>query len=430
MKNGLLLFSFLLFFSSLLKSQVYVDQITGNIDQGGRPAQYFPDFGFCPIETADDFTVPSGSTWNIDSVFTEGSFSTGFGSSSFDTVIVTFFNDNSGMPGNSFIMDTIILDSTNTDNKLEVVLTNTIQLSAGTYWISVDAVMPFNNGLPPGGQWFQGAYGATPTGNEWYLRDPCDLFATGITAWQSATSQGSAVSNLMFMLKSGPCSITSDTTVTITDAVLSSNQPNASYQWLDCSSNNLISGAINQSYNATSNGSYACIITNGCATDTSSCQQINCINSINNNIAVSNNNLHAMDSSASYQWFDCTTGNTISGANSQVYTVTQTGSYACALINGCAADTTSCINIIINGIDQNFLNNNINVYPNPTSQYINIETGNLKLNQIKIFTLTGELVLQPAVTSKSIDLSPFSNGIYIIQLETDSAIRHYKIVKE
>lgn len=430
MKNYTLLFISLFLLLTSTKSQVYVDQITGYVDQGGRPAQYFPDFGYCTIETADDFTVPAGSTWDIDSVFTYGTFSTGI-SSYFDTVIVTFFNDNSGVPGNSIHIDTVVLDSSNTDNYLEVALDNTVHLTAGTYWLTVDAIMPFNNGLPPGGQWFQGAFGSTPIGNEWYIRDPCDLFGTGITTWHSATSQGSTVFDLMFMLKSGPCNVVNDTSVQVVDATLTSNQSNANYQWIDCSNNSIIDGATFQSYTATVNGSYACIITNGCALDTSSCQQINCLNNINNGIAVSNNDLHAMDTAASYQWIDCSNGNIpINGATSQVYTVTQTGSYACALTSGCATDTTNCINIIINGVNETSENSDIKLYPNPVAQTLYLETNQLKVHKIRVYTLTGEQLILIPNNIKSIDLSHLSSGVYVIHIETENRTFYRKIVKE
>jgi uncharacterized repeat protein (TIGR03803 family) len=54
--------------------------------------------------------------------------------------------------------------------------------------------------------------------------------------------------------------------------VVSANQNGAVYQWLNCNNSNLpISGATNQSYTATVNGSYAVKVTLGSCPDTSSC---------------------------------------------------------------------------------------------------------------------------------------------------------------
>jgi hypothetical protein len=68
---------------------------------------------------------------------------------------------------------------------------------------------------------------------------------------------------------------TIDITVTTTDSNITSNTSGATYQWLDCDSNNIVmSGAIFQSFIASENGNYAVQVTeNGC-TDTSACVTI------------------------------------------------------------------------------------------------------------------------------------------------------------
>ncbi len=69
---------------------------------------------------------------------------------------------------------------------------------------------------------------------------------------------------------------TVDTSVSRNLSTFTSNETGATYQWLNCDSNFMaISGATNQSYTATTNGSYAVVVSkNGC-TDTSACQMIN-----------------------------------------------------------------------------------------------------------------------------------------------------------
>ncbi|MBT5403219.1 MAG: T9SS type A sorting domain-containing protein, partial [Crocinitomicaceae bacterium] len=73
-----------------------------------------------------------------------------------------------------------------------------------------------------------------------------------------------------------------DTTVTPSGFLLTANQSGASYQWLDCPAMTPISGAVGQSYSATSNGDYAVIISyNGC-TDTSGCYTVNSVGIMEN----------------------------------------------------------------------------------------------------------------------------------------------------
>lgn len=68
-----------------------------------------------------------------------------------------------------------------------------------------------------------------------------------------------------------------DLTVTQNNEILMSNQTGATYQWINCASLSAIAGETNQSFNATTNGDYAVVVTfNGCA-DTSVCVNVSSI---------------------------------------------------------------------------------------------------------------------------------------------------------
>jgi hypothetical protein len=63
-----------------------------------------------------------------------------------------------------------------------------------------------------------------------------------------------------------------NTTVTLDGLNLTSNQANATYQWIDCAHDNiLIEGATSQTFTATINGEYAVVITTANCSDTSDC---------------------------------------------------------------------------------------------------------------------------------------------------------------
>ena len=71
--------------------------------------------------------------------------------------------------------------------------------------------------------------------------------------------------------------------VTQTGTLLTADESGASYQWLNCLAMTPISGAVNQSYTATTNGDYAVTITkNGCS-DTSVCYSVTGVSIIENN---------------------------------------------------------------------------------------------------------------------------------------------------
>ncbi|REK05658.1 MAG: T9SS C-terminal target domain-containing protein [Bacteroidetes bacterium] len=73
------------------------------------------------------------------------------------------------------------------------------------------------------------------------------------------------------------------TTTTAANSIITANNPNANYQWLDCNNNyTIITGAINQSYAPIVNGSFAVELTeNGCV-DTSTCVLITTVGIIEN----------------------------------------------------------------------------------------------------------------------------------------------------
>jgi hypothetical protein len=53
--------------------------------------------------------------------------------------------------------------------------------------------------------------------------------------------------------------------------VLVASQPGATYQWINCTTNQPINGAVNSFYLPTQTGNYAVIVTNGVCVDTSGC---------------------------------------------------------------------------------------------------------------------------------------------------------------
>jgi hypothetical protein len=61
------------------------------------------------------------------------------------------------------------------------------------------------------------------------------------------------------------------TTTTVSDFTITATASGATYQWINCANNQVISGAISQSYTATANGEYAVIVTQNDCSDTSAC---------------------------------------------------------------------------------------------------------------------------------------------------------------
>jgi hypothetical protein len=143
---------------------------------------------------------------------------------------------------------------------------------------------------------------------------------------------------------------TIDTVVTRSGNTLTALQSGATYQWINCTTNQPINGASGQSYNATSPGWYAVMVTiNGCS-ELSACKQIKKVSLPN------------------------------------------------PPINGTA------------DLDEEQLNN-VLIYPNPANDQITIEYENPNEWEVELIDVSGRKVLR-SINEKVIDISGINPGMY------------------
>ena len=81
---------------------------------------------------------------------------------------------------------------------------------------------------------------------------------------------------------------------------------------------------------------------------------------------------------------------------------------------------------------QNLKSNTVSVYPNPTTGITKLNFADLNVLRIKISSLTGKTIIEKTGIQKSttIDLSTYTNGIYIVSILTDNKTLVKKIVKK
>lgn len=72
--------------------------------------------------------------------------------------------------------------------------------------------------------------------------------------------------------------------------------------------------------------------------------------------------------------------------------------------------------------------NDIKIYPNPSSNILQIESSD-NIENIKIYDISGRLVIQQKTVSDEVDISKLSIGSYIIQIQTKRGIAIRKIQK-
>ncbi len=106
----------------------------------------FTDFPTFSSDLADDFVVPGGQTWNVQSIDADGVFFNGPGPANSFNVFV--YADNAGLPGTQ-VYSTLNQSYSVVGTTYTVNLSPAAVLSPGTYWIEIQANMTF----VPNGEW-------------------------------------------------------------------------------------------------------------------------------------------------------------------------------------------------------------------------------------------------------------------------------------
>jgi hypothetical protein len=100
--------------------------------------------------------------------------------------------------------------------------------------------------------------------------------------------------------------------------------------------------------------------------------------------------------------------------------------YNCDSINETSVITQNCTSINEN------INNSVKTYPNPFSDNINIQFTDNDFSELSIYNTIGKLIFNENIkglNSFNINTKDFAKGIYILQLNNESEINSYRIIK-
>jgi photosystem II stability/assembly factor-like uncharacterized protein len=162
------------------------------LSNGTRPSQQFTDFGNLIAQSADDFEIPSGQTWSLESVFAPGAVN---GTPVLNAAIVEIYSDSIGGP-NQLIYNSGVIAPVGGSSDLTLNFPSPVSLSTGKYWISVYVRLAFG----AGNQWFWRTT-ATINGVQAQFKDAGDLFGTGATDWsEMSTVFGGAPVDMVYTL--------------------------------------------------------------------------------------------------------------------------------------------------------------------------------------------------------------------------------------
>jgi len=137
--------------------------------------------------------------------------------------------------------------------------------------------------------------------------------------------------------------------------------------------------------------------------------------------------------SFTYQWLNCDSNSTpIVGATNQYYVPQNSGNYSVVVSSSSCSKTSYCFNISGLSVTNLFENNQINIYPNPTNNLINIRQEKANSITIQVLDITGKVLLTKSSTNQltTIDLSEFTNGIYLVKVSGGGDVRVEKVIKE
>ena len=97
---------------------------------------------------------------------------------------------------------------------------------------------------------------------------------------------------------------------------------------------------------------------------------------------------------------------------------------------GCIDNICQNITITIVGIDEKDNQNNLVIYPNPTSNYLTIVNGGLGVKELTIVDLLGKTVKTSSTNKNSINVAELPSGVYFIKISTKEYTVTQKFIKD
>ena len=150
-------------------------------------------------------------------------------------------------------------------------------------------------------------------------------------------------------------------------------------------------------------------------------------------VTVSGNTLTAVESGATYQWYNCTMGVPIPMATSQSFTAMMTGEFALIINDGGCADTSACYSFLITEQPNDIFLNRLNVFPNPTTDKVHVELGaSYAAVKIEVLDVMGKILS----THEAAQIDQFSlplgdaPGIYFVRVKADEFVGVVKVIHQ
>jgi len=170
----------------------------------------------------------------------------------------------------------------------------------------------------------------------------------------------------------------------------------------------------------TASGTYLDTILNSAGCDSIMTFNLTIV-SVDNGVTKNKDSLIA-SSGGSYQWLDCENNfSVISGATNQRYIPSQDGEYAVEVTESGCVDTSNCVIVALSSVED-FDDNQIRIYPNPTSDVIQIMMENSQpIGGFSVYDVLGkeyEVKLTKLQNRYEVNLKDLPSGNYVLVIDS------------
>lgn len=165
---------------------------------------------------------------------------------------------------------------------------------------------------------------------------------------------------------------------------------------------------------AADEGTYSCIVSNGCGADTSALAQFT-LTELVAGMNLSGSFFEASPAGGTYQWINCRDGSVIAGETDDKFDPLIPGNYAVVVtLNGCT-DTSDCAQFLGTPVTQHS-GNIVALYPNPNNGIFAVDLNTSAT--VEIFNQVGEVVATYRFDSGNnlVDLQNLSSGLYVMRV--------------
>jgi len=150
MKRRAYFLSAFILYASTSMAQVLLDQSTGLFTGGIASMDFETASDIYDCAAADDFTVPTGNSWTVDSIKIFGQYSAT--ATTTTPMRIILYVDSAGTPGGVYYQEDFTGDQDlNADGDVMIKFDCPLRLPAARYWLSAVSTKTFGGG---GGQWY------------------------------------------------------------------------------------------------------------------------------------------------------------------------------------------------------------------------------------------------------------------------------------